>query len=84
MPVYSIDEAKIRLSKLVDEALAGEDVTIARDDSAAVELKPRPARAPAHPYGEKEWRRLRMRRSARPSLGEDSVSIIRAMRDEQL
>jgi antitoxin (DNA-binding transcriptional repressor) of toxin-antitoxin stability system len=46
MPVYTIAQAQAKdlLSKLVDEAIAGEDVTIARYGKPVVEL--RPARPP--------------------------------------
>ncbi|HLW92583.1 MAG TPA: type II toxin-antitoxin system prevent-host-death family antitoxin [Roseiarcus sp.] len=81
MPVYSIAEAKDHLSKLVDEALSGEEVTITRHGKAVVELRPSTGRTTPRPYSEEEWRSVRTRRAARPSL-EDSVSIIRAMRDE--
>jgi prevent-host-death family protein len=84
MPVYSIAEAKDSLSKLVDEALAGEQVTITRHGKAVAELRPKAEHVAPRPFGEEEWRRLRARRAARPSLGEDSVSVVRAMRDEQL
>jgi hypothetical protein len=33
------------------------------------------------PLGEVEWWRLWARHAARPPLGEDSVAVIRAMRD---
>jgi antitoxin (DNA-binding transcriptional repressor) of toxin-antitoxin stability system len=81
MPSYSIAEAKNHLSKLVDEALSGEEVTITRHGKAVVELRPSAARTALRPYSEVEWRPLRARRAARPSL-EDSVSIIRAMRKD--
>ena len=82
MPVYSIAQAKDHLSKLIDEAVAGDSVTITRHGKAVVELRPSAEAAALRPYNEQEWRRLRARREARPSLGQDSVSIVRAMRDD--
>ncbi len=83
MTRYSIAEAKEGLTALVDKALAGEDVTLTRDGEAVVELRPSAQRAAPRPLGEAEWRRLRERRAGRGSLGQDSVSIIRAMRDRE-
>jgi antitoxin (DNA-binding transcriptional repressor) of toxin-antitoxin stability system len=83
MTRYSIAEAKESLSTLIDKALAGEDVTLMRDGEAVVELRPSAPRAAPRPLSEAEWGRLRARRAARGSLGQDSVSIIRAMRDRE-
>jgi prevent-host-death family protein len=81
MARYSIAEARNNLPELIDKALAGEEVTLTREGEAVVELRPSaPLRTP-RPLGEAEWRRLRARRAARPPLGEDSVAVIRAMRD---
>lgn len=82
MASYSIAEAKDILPTLVDKALA-EDVTLTRDGEAAVELRPSSPQARRRPLSEAEWKRLRERRAAHPSLGEDSVSIIRAMGDQR-
>ena len=83
MTRYSIAEAKEGLTTLVDKALAGEDVTLTRDGEAVVELRPSAQRAASRPLVEAEWRRLWARRAARGSLGQDLVSIIRAMRDRE-
>jgi antitoxin (DNA-binding transcriptional repressor) of toxin-antitoxin stability system len=83
MTRYSIAEAKECLTALVDRALAGEDVTLTRDGEAAVELRPSARQAAPRPLGEAEWRRLRARRAARGSLDQDSVSLVRAMRDRE-
>lgn len=81
MARYSIAEARNNLPELVDKALAGEEVTLTREGEAVVELRPSALRRTPRPLSEAEWRRLRARRAARPSLGEDSVAIVRAMRD---
>jgi antitoxin (DNA-binding transcriptional repressor) of toxin-antitoxin stability system len=83
MTRYSIAEAKESLPTLVDKALAGEVVTLTRDGEAVVELRPSAQPAAPRPLNEAEWRRMRARRAARGSLGQDSVSIIRAMRDHE-
>ncbi|MGO9005316.1 MAG: type II toxin-antitoxin system Phd/YefM family antitoxin [Beijerinckiaceae bacterium] len=83
MPSYSLAKAKDQLSKLVDEALAGEQVIITRHGKPAVELR-RAGNEPADlRLSADEWVRLRARRDARPSLGGDSVAIVRSMRDER-
>jgi prevent-host-death family protein len=40
MPSYSVAEARNNLSRLIDEALSGEAVTITRHGQAVAELKP--------------------------------------------
>jgi prevent-host-death family protein len=76
---YSIAKAKEQLSRLIDETLSGETVTITRHGKPVVELRP------SAPLCEKMTRpdieRLRARRDARPPLGDDAVAIIRDMRD---
>ncbi len=83
MAQYSIAEAKEGLTTLIDKALAGEDVTLTRDGEAVVELRPSGQRAASRPLNEVEWSPLRARRAARGSLCQNSVSIIRAMRDRE-
>lgn len=80
MSVYSIAKAKDHLSKLIDEALAGEEVTITRHGKPVVELRP------TRPAAEGRWSpelidEIAARAKALPSLGEDAVDIIRRMRD---
>jgi prevent-host-death family protein len=82
MARYSIAEARNNLPELIDKVLAGAEVTLTREGEAVVELRPSAPRTPG-PLGEAEWRRLRARRAARPSLGEDSVAVVRAMRDRE-
>jgi len=81
MPVYTIAQAKDHLSKLVDETMAGEDVTITRHGKPVVELRPaRPARAgrPSPELIDK----IAARAKTLPALGENAVDIIRRMRDD--
>ena len=76
IPAYTIAQAKEQLSKLVDDAMAGEDVTIIRDGEPVVELKrTRPASA-GRPSLEL-IDRIAARAKTLPTLGEDAVDIIR-------
>jgi antitoxin (DNA-binding transcriptional repressor) of toxin-antitoxin stability system len=81
MSSYPIAKAKEQLSRLIDEALAGETVTITRHGKPVVELRrSTPDEAPKRmTKADLEW--LRKRRDARPPLGEDAVTLIRRMRD---
>lgn len=83
MSSYPIAKAKEQLSRLIDEALAGESVTITRHGKPVVELRPtQPEPAPRRmTKDDLEW--LRKRRDALPPLGENAVDIIRRMRDEE-
>ncbi len=80
MSTYSIAQAKDQLSKLVDEALNGQQVTITRHGKPVVELRPAaPAGRPVTAM-DIEW--LRQCRESMPSLEGDSVAEIRAMRED--
>jgi prevent-host-death family protein len=80
MPRYSIAEAKDRLAAIVDEAIAGEHVTITRDGAPVVELRPTrevgEGRASARLLDEIAERSRRL-----PSLERNAAEIIREMRD---
>ncbi len=82
MSSYTIATAKEHLSRLIDEALAGELVTITRDGQPVAELRASaPAAAPRSVTpADIDW--LRARRNERPPLEGDAVAIIREMRDE--
>lgn len=84
MARYSIADAENRLPELIDKARAGEDVALTRDGEVVAELRPSPRPPARRPLTEAEWRRLRARRAARPSLGVDSVTVVRSMRDEEM
>jgi prevent-host-death family protein len=80
MSTYSIAQAKDHLSRLVDEALEGKQVTITRRGKPAVELRPAaPAGRPAT-MNDIEW--LRKCRESLPSFDGDAVTEIRTMRDD--
>jgi prevent-host-death family protein len=51
MPTYTVHDAKTNLSKLIEQAEAGEEVIIARRDQPAVRLVPIKARTPKRQFG---------------------------------
>lgn len=73
MTAYSVAEAKNTLPKLIDRALAGEEVIITRRGTPVAELRPA-QRPPAPSKATYEW--LRSRRDARPGVGLTSVEIL--------
>jgi prevent-host-death family protein len=79
--VYSLAQAKDQLSRLIDEALRGEIVTITRHGKPVVTLAPS---GPApQPLTVEYLSEMRRRAEARPALGADSVTLVRQMRDEE-
>jgi prevent-host-death family protein len=80
MGIYSIVEAKDQLSKLIDEALSGEPVTITRHGKPVVSLLP--ARSTPRPMTEVEIAEIRRLRQSLPAAKTDSVSELRRMREE--
>jgi prevent-host-death family protein len=73
MTEYSVAAAKNALPKLIDRALAGEEVIITRRGKPVVELRPAVVR-PEPPIGSHEW--LEARTRARPGVGLTSVEIL--------
>ena len=73
MKTYSVAEAKNHLPKLIDRALAGEEVVITRCGKPVVELKQIPAR-PQASKAIHDW--LFQRTRSRPSVGLTSVQIL--------
>ena len=73
---YSVADAKNRLPRLIDRALAGEQVIITRRGKPVVELRPA-SRQAAPAIGTHEW--LRARTRARPGIGLTSVEILDLM-----
>ena len=80
MRAVTLAEAKERLGELLDEAIAGEDVTIARDGAAVVSLTPSPPTP--RPLTLEDIAGMRARALARPGLGADAVTLVRQMRDD--
>ena len=81
MGTRSIAQAKDQLSRLIDEALAGEIVTITRHGKPVVSLTP--TAPPPKPLTSEYLEAMRRRAQARPGLGGDSVTLVREMRDEE-
>jgi prevent-host-death family protein len=86
MADYSIADAKNNLPKLVDRALAGEDVTITRRGKPVARLSSAVEEAPASPSpsGPKspydvEWIR---RHRVTPTVRIEDGDLVRQMRDE--
>lgn len=73
MTAYSVADAKNTLPKLIDRALAGEEVVITRRGKPVVELRPASPR-PAPPTGTHEW--LFERTRSRPGVGLTSVQLL--------
>ena len=82
MGAYSLAQAKQDLDRLVEEALTGEVVTITRGGRPVVTLNPMPPPPPL-PIDAEYLAWMRERARARPSLGPDSVTLVREMRDEE-
>ena len=51
MPVVTVHAAKTNLSKLIERALAGEEIVIARGDQPVVKLVPLQAKPPKRQAG---------------------------------
>ena len=81
MPIYSIAKAKDNFSKLVDDAVAGEEVAISRHGKVVAYVRSaveRPIRQPPRELVAEIMARARKR----PRLEEPAVDIIRRMRDD--
>jgi prevent-host-death family protein len=73
MTDYRAAEAKNQLPKLIDRALAGEEVVITRRGKPVVELRPA-ASKPEPPVGSDGW--LFDQTRARPSVGMTSAQLL--------
>ena len=85
MAEYSIAEAKNNLPKLVDRAVAGEEVTITRRGKVVAKIvapDPAPIECADRPkaFNDMDWLRRHQVKTKDPNF--DSVALIRAMRDE--
>ncbi|HZZ35975.1 MAG TPA: type II toxin-antitoxin system prevent-host-death family antitoxin [Caulobacteraceae bacterium] len=84
MPVYTVAQAKNNLPKLLNQALAGEEVTITRRGQPIAQIVASGQKRP-HPDGPKsptdvEW--IRRHRVVPKDPNFDSVAMLRAMRDD--
>ena len=83
MGTYSIAEAKDQLSKLINEANDGADVTITRHGKPVATIKPVESQRGKIPKDLMD-RLERLRAEFPPTPGmEDSVTILRRMRDDE-
>lgn len=82
MPQYSVATTKDNLSRLIDKALAGEEVVITRHGKPTVSLTVvAPAEEPQRTKAEwMEW--LREGRDMLPPLDISAADLVRQMRDE--
>lgn len=81
MPSYSVAEARNNLSRLIDQALNGESVTITRHGQAMVELRAQAqSRKTIDPKAFMAW--FDTRPSGLPDMtNEEIVSLIREVRN---
>ena len=80
MGTHSVAEAKNRLPELIDRALDGEDIVIARHGRPVAELKAIPPRAKPVTPADLDW--LAERRLGRRPSDEDAGTFISKMRDK--
>jgi antitoxin (DNA-binding transcriptional repressor) of toxin-antitoxin stability system len=81
MSTYSIAQAKDQLSRLIDEVLDGEQVTITRHGKPVVEMRPA-VPAPGRRVTKETLDWLRKCRQSLPTFDGDTVALIREMRDD--
>ena len=81
MANYSVVDARNNLPRLIDRAIAGEEVVITRHGKPVVEVRPKGAADPSlrPPY---DYEALRRRREARGFVTTTSVDALRAMYEE--
>jgi prevent-host-death family protein len=82
MSIFSVAEAKNNLSKLIDLALKGEQVTITRHGAPVVELRPARPATRAISQADLDWLEANAIRPARP-ISEDAGALVSRMRDEE-
>lgn len=80
MAEYSVATAKNKLSKLIDQALAGEGVVITRHGRPVVELKPAASALRVATAADIDW--VIARRRGQPAE-EDAGTLVSRMRDEE-
>ena len=82
MPRYSVAEAKDGLPRLIDRALAGEEVVITRRGKATVELRAVQDR-PQTGRSQQEWMKwLREQREAGPKVSVSSLDLKRLEQED--
>jgi prevent-host-death family protein len=78
MVTVSLAQAKARLSELLDKVEAGEEILVTRHRRAVARIIA--AERPKTPI---DFERLAEFRATIPSLGQPSVELLRAIRDEE-
>ena len=81
MRTYTLAQAKDNLADMVDAALAGEAVAIARNGQPVIRLVP--SNEIAAPMTRAEIAVMASQRLGRPRLARNSVELVREMRDEK-
>lgn len=83
MAHYSVAATKDNLSRLIDKALAGEQVVITRRGTPTVELRVvAPPETLSKPTKTEIYDRIRKLRASLPMSEESAVDLIRRLRDE--
>jgi len=80
MPHYSVAATKDNLSRLIDKALAGEEVVITRHGKPTVELRVVPSKPQD---AEAAWERLNRQRKARGPVGITAVELLRLQDEDE-
>lgn len=82
MTIYSVAEAKNRLSELIDRALGGEGVVVARHGTPVVEL--RPIQSAAKPVSKADLEQL-LACAIKPlkPVEEDAGTLLSRLRDDE-
>ncbi len=85
MPTYSVSEAKDNLSKLIEQAAAGQEVIITRHGKEAARLSAPEAEVTAQRLAKRrDWlERLKEIRESMPRSDKTAVEWVREMRDEE-
>jgi len=78
MATVSLAQAKARLSELLDQVEAGEEIIITRRGRPVAHISPAVA-----PKKSLDLEGLARFRASLPPLGESSVELLRQMRDEE-
>lgn len=82
MAVYSVAEAKAKLSALIDEALEGESVVITRHGQPVVEIKGVTEKRQPRRITQADIEWLKQRRVGKKMPAEDAGALLSGMRDE--
>ena len=84
MAEYSIADAKNNFPKLVDRAVAGEEVKITRRGKLVARIVPEVPARPPSPDAPRAWNDIEWIRKHRvtPKVQVDAGELVRAMRDD--